>query len=363
MSVTKLKNLTKFNDNSVKAKILLKDFIAGDSGILRYEGNRNEQKRVLNGEAEHCKQVNVFNTQVSLLKYTGDEDIEFAIFYKVERDSTGKLKVVDTADATKVTHRKGDLFVIDGNTRRYAWTLMYEHGLLTEEELNTFLDVSIMEVSTEEEVRKCYEMFDTKTSLKSNKHTMESVAAQVGLDSKSLSSLKTALNLVSHTLGKGKAAKLKQELGTEVAAYKELVNIFGKEHIRDFFKMYKSTTGSKSFSGMSPHLVAYRKLRVDYGKRFYSVIDAVFESWFKKEYDPKKTLTGNVAKWDWMCDVTTKFCHFNPRGATTRINILAPTLIFGMKARIEGDTKILQRLPFKDSDEGVASLLRKIKIA
>lgn len=240
---------------------------------------------------------------------------------------------------------------------------MDQKNLLTEEELNTFLDVSIMEVSTEEEVRKCYEMFDTKTSLKSNKHTMESVAAQVGLDSKSLSSLKTALDLVSHTLGKGKACKLKKTLGTEVAAYEYLVKIFGKEHIRDFAKMYKNLTGKITLSGMSPHIVAYRKLRIDYGKQYYSVIDSVFESWFKKEYDPKKTITGNVVKWDWMCDVTTKFCHFNPRGATNRINVLAPTFIFGMKAKIDGDDKILQRLPFKDSDEGVGNLLRKISIS
>lgn len=362
MTITKLKNIKKFDDKSVKAQITVRDFISQDSGILRYEGNRDEARRVLNGEAEHCKDITVFNTNISLLHYTGREMLEFAIFYKTERDSSGKLKSVDTVDPTKVTHGNNDIFVIDGNTRRFAWNLMNEKGLLTEEQLDTILDVNIMEVSTSDEVRKCYEMFDTKASLKSNKHTMESVAAQVGLGSKNLSTLKTALNLVGHKLGKGRVAKLKIELGTEVAAYEHLVGIFGKHHIRDFANMHKGLTGKTTLTGMSPHIVAYRKLREDYGKDYHSVIDSVFESWFKKEFDPKKTITGNAAKWDWMCDVTTKFCNFNPKGATMRINILAPTLIFGMRAKIDGDDKILQRLPFRDNEEGVLSLLGKVNI-
>lgn len=73
------------------------------NGVLR---RTYEQQRVLSGQAEHCKQVNVFNTQISLLNYTGEDDIEFAIFYKVEKDSTGTLKVIDTSEATKVTHKK-----------------------------------------------------------------------------------------------------------------------------------------------------------------------------------------------------------------------------------------------------------------
>lgn len=363
MKTLNLYQQTPFNDKSIKAKIKLKDFISDSNDIQRYQGNRNEQHRVLNGEAEHCKQVNVFNTHISLVHYTGDESIRFALFYKCEKDASGALKNITTNVPTVVEHKPKDTFVIDGNTRRFAWKLMHEQGLLTEQQLETELDVSIMEVDCESEVRKCYEMFDTKASTKSARHTMETVAAQVGLDSKNLGSLKGALNLVSKKLNGKTATQLTKELGTEVDAYEALVNFFGKEHIRSFAKLYHSWTGKTSLQGMSPHVVAYRKLREDYGQHYYGLIDEVFSQWYKKEFDPKMTLSGNVKSWDWMCDVTNKFCHFNPKGATNRINVLTPTLIYGMKAKIEGKDKVRTRLPFRDHEDGVKSLVEKVSIA
>ncbi|AUR87412.1 hypothetical protein NVP1101O_001 [Vibrio phage 1.101.O._10N.261.45.C6] len=357
-----LYSIESFDENGVRAKIKLKDFISLDNDIQRYQGNRNEQQRVLGGEADHCKQINVFNTHISLVHYTGDEDIKFALYYECVRDADGILKNVTTDTPVVVNHKPNDTFVIDGNTRRFAWRLLQEKGLLSEVQLNTELNVSIMSVSCSTEVRKCYEMFDTKVSTKSAKHTMETVAAQVGLDSRTLSTLKGALNLVSKGNGGKVATALSKELGTEVDAYEHLVNFFGKDHIRGFSSLYKKLTGKTSLQGMSPHIVAYRKLREDYGNTHYGLVDDIFTSWFKKEFDPKMTISGSVRPWDWMCDVTNKFCHFNPKGATSRINVLTPTLVYGMKAKIDGDTKVRTRLPFRDNEDGVKSLQNKIEI-
>ncbi len=216
--------------------------------IKRLGINRDEKLRVDNGSVQGLFEPRADNLNVTLVNYQGEEKI----------NANGELEI-----------EKGDIVVVDANTRRHVWRKMLNEGLIPNPMsfLTNHVLVSMEVCNTIEELERLYETYDSKNSFKTPKNYLESIQERLGLTVKEMTGV-TSMMKRSISLKGRKSILIDGKVPTQLK-YDELVlTTFGVKYISEFTQFMEELEekyGSKYIKPItvqrSTFLWAYRALR------------------------------------------------------------------------------------------------------
>jgi hypothetical protein len=220
-----------------------------NSPIIKRLGiNRDEKSRVENGLVQGLFEPRADNLNVTLVSYQGDEKI----------NANGELEI-----------EKGDIVVVDANTRRHVWRKMLSEGLMPNPDsfLKNYVMVSMEVCNSIEELERLYETYDSKNSFKTPKNYFQSIQERLGLTVKEMTGVTSMMKKATSLSGR-KSITIDGKVPTQLA-YDELVlTTFGVKYISEFTAFMEELEhkyGSKYIKPMtiqrSTFLWAYRTLR------------------------------------------------------------------------------------------------------
>lgn len=227
---------------------------------------RDHVSRVNGGEVEHFNNRELFPQHqfYAVAIYGGDEDLELTY--------GDRLLIIKT----------GDVFMVDGNTRR-EFNLQRS---VVNPEIAKFIETGVVAVAVrkfykEGELEEFYGSFDSKMQLKTNKHVKQSAMSLAGLDDVSDTmhyEITTALNKVTNNDKKKKDFSNSERYG----AYQ--IEQFGIDNIRNFHNIvlrYEKITGKKlpkKFS-IGSCMIAHRALVVSNPSKTKEIDDLFVRMW------------------------------------------------------------------------------------
>lgn len=236
-----------FNVSGERFFISMEDFL-NSPHIKRLGINRDEKLRVEKGMVQGLFEPRADNLNVTLVEYNGEDKL--------------------TAN-NEIEISKGDIVVVDANTRRHVWRKMINEGLMPNPEsfMKNYVLVSLEKCNSIDELERLYETYDSKNSFKTPKNYLESIQERLGLTVKEMtgvtSMMKRSINVSSRktTLINGKPA-------TQVAYDEMVLTKFGAKYITEFTNFISEleekygTKKCKVFSKQrSSFLWVYRTLR------------------------------------------------------------------------------------------------------
>ncbi len=222
---------------------------------------RNHEQRVNDGEVE----------------YFGDIDLYPQLKNYAVAICNSKTKIEIECGKDVFIINPGDIFLIDGNTRREFY-MQRRHGVPKIDDMieTEYATVAVKYFSDSDTLEKYYGTFDSKDQLKKTKHVKQSAASLAGLKREPYFEVTNALKKVC------KFKKDKDE--TEEQYLTRMMKHFGCDVIDkfcDLLDVYKSQTGfilPKSY-GIGSWMIAYRSLRLKYSTRVSDVEKAMLRVW------------------------------------------------------------------------------------
>lgn len=244
---------------------------------------------------------------------------------------------------------KGDLLVMDGNTRKYFWKQAIE---TLGGEWDKFAKESVLcgirKLSSISEINAWYDTFDSKFQLKTAKDNAKSAANLLGLEDYMLKNMSSAVS---------KVIRIRKPEGmTEVDFVKKKIEMFGVDVIREFYETFEDIVPSKVKNKLSPFIVAYRALTNElYEKRIN--IDYIFHEMFSGSYAKPINKAGEnfiSLELNNMFLQDGVYSYLNPRSSGDRIPIVSAVVYQLVKDAVVNNKYYVstKRKPFAQSNAG-----------
>lgn len=311
-------------NNETFTTMTVRDFIYNTKTPLI---QRDHEARVASGKVDYFNNILINHRVVFLAKYVG--------------------KPCELVGGEMMEH--GDLFVMDGNTRKHFWRVAIENvGHGWEEFADSQLMVGYREVSTFEELNSWYDTFDSKGQLKTPKDNSRSAANLLGLEEYMVKNMSTAV---------GKVVRIKKPEGmTEVDFVAKKLEIFGVDVIQEFYETFEDIIPPKVKNKVSPLIVAYRALCDQFYDNRHN-INKIFEEMFTGTYRIPMNKAGDYCVAMELHDMFLKdgvYSYLNPKSSGDRIPIIAGVVYTLIKNAITKDKYYVSRRhkPFAQSVVG-----------
>ena len=288
---------------------------------------RDHESRVMGGKVDYFNKVLINHKVVFIARYVGE-----------------KTKLIDND-----TMEYGDLFVMDGNTRKHFWRMALEKiGHQWEKFADTLLMVGYREVKTFEELNLWYDTFDSKGQLKTPKDNARSAANILGLEDYMVKNMSTAVS---------KVIRITKPSGiTEVDFVTKKLEMFGVDIIQEFYETFEESISAKVKNKVSPFLVAYRALKEKFSDHSYN-IDRIFHEMFTGIYKIPINSSGDYCVGMELHDMFLKdgvYSYLNPKSSGDRIAIISGVVYTLVKNAVTKDKYYVNRKhkPFAQSTSG-----------
>lgn len=287
---------------------------------------RNHEDRVLSGKVDYLYNTLPQHFNMAVAIYKG-----FPTLYK----GTHKIN-------------KGDVFLVDGNTRKFFWTAAIEagHPLFKNFNENQVI-ISSREFYTPEDLNEWYETFDSSRQLKTSAHMMQSAAHLSNMEEVRVKNLTYVTSKILRSV-----KKLKDETDVDFRARK--IQLFGVDHINSFYDNFESIVG-KSIYKMTPMLTAYRVLREETHPKMWSVIDQFFTEFMSGKISKPMNEEGLKSVTMYLNNLLMEkgsYSYLNPNNSGNRLSVISAVVHYYGKKYLRGEDFMGKRLFFANSQAG-----------
>lgn len=250
----------------------------------------------------------------------------------------------------KGTHKlnKGDVFLVDGNTRKFFWeaAIKAEHPTF-KDFLNKNIIVTVKEFYTPESLNEWYETFDSSRQLKTSAHMMQSAAHLSNIE-------EYRVKNITHVTSKILRSVKKQKGETDVDFRSRKIKLFGVDHINSFYDNFEGVVG-KTINKMTPLLTAYRCLREDTHPTTWGTIDSFFNEFMSGKIEKAFNEKGNKSITMYLNNLLMEkgvYSYLNPRNSGNRLDIVSAVVYYHAKEYLKGNHFVGGRAYFANSQVG-----------